>query len=83
MDSLLYQVNRLIDDKDQLVAEKNDNLQSHHKMWRELASALAEKDRKIENLLCELWQRASQSEEITKRRDDEMLRVREDYERRT
>ncbi|KAF1827194.1 uncharacterized protein K489DRAFT_8828 [Dissoconium aciculare CBS 342.82] len=83
MESLLYQINRLIDDKDQLVAEKNDNLQSHHKMWRELASALAEKDRKIENLLCELWQRASESEEITKRHNDEMLKLREDCERRT
>lgn len=83
MEGHLYQINRLIDDKDQLVAEKNQNLQSHHQMWRELASAIKQKEIQINDLISELWKRSADSVEITKRHSEQMDVLREDYDRKT
>jgi hypothetical protein len=83
MEGHLYQINRLIDDKDQLVAEKNDNLQSHHHMWRELAAALKQKDAQINDLIAELWQRSTESVETTRRQNEQIDALREDHDRRT
>jgi hypothetical protein len=83
MEGYLYQINRLIDDKDQLVAEKNENLRSHHKMWRELATANKQKDAKINDLIAELWKRSTESVEIARRHDEEMGNLLENHDRRT
>jgi hypothetical protein len=73
----------LIDDKDQLVAEKNENMQSHHQMWRELATAIKQKDAHINDLISELWKRSTESVDTIKRHGEQMGVLREDYDRRT